>query len=245
MSDLPASSDRSDSGVVTGSTRVRPEVVVFDVVETLASLDAVQTRLSEVGLPPEVLPAWFTRILRDAMALTLAGDYAGFADIAASALHAHTRGRLGDAQIQAVVAGFGRLTPQPDAVAAVRAAAQAGTRVFTLSNGAAAATQAFLDRAELTAWVERVLSIDEVRVWKPARAPYELALRVSGVPAERVALVAVHSWDIHGAHAAGLTTGWCPRLEGEPTPAFTPADVNAATLDGVIDALMALPAPDA
>lgn len=29
-----------------------------------------------------------------------------------------------------------------------------------------------------------------------------------------VALVAVHSWDVHGARRAGLTTGWCSRIEG-------------------------------
>jgi len=168
-----------------------------------------------------LLPIWFTRILRDAMALTLAGDYRGFADVAASALHAETRGALTDAQVEA------------------------GARVFTLFNGAADATHAFLDRAGLTASVERVLSIDQVRAWKPARAPYELAVDATGVPAERVALVAVHSWDIQGAHAAGLTTGWCSRLEGQPTRAFTPADVTGATVHGVIDALMALPAPDA
>lgn len=229
---------------MTGPARVRPDVIVFDVVETLASLDVVQTHLAAQGLPPGVLSAWFTRILRDAMALTLAGDYAGFADVAASALHAETRGGLTDPQVQAVVAGFGQLTPQPDAVAAVRGARQAGARVFTLSNGAAATTQAFLDRSGLAPYVERVLSIEQARAWKPSRAPYELALRAAGVPPERVALVAVHSWDIHGAHAAGLTTGWCPRLEGEPTPVFTPADVSAPTLDGVIAALMALPAPE-
>lgn len=229
---------------MTAPLRVRPDVVVFDVVETLASLDVVRARLSEVGLAAGILPVWFTRILRDAMALTLAGDYLGFADVAASALHAQARGALTDAQIAAVVAGFGQLTPQDDAVAAVRGAA-AGARVFTLSNGAAATTQDFLDRAGLAPHVERVLSIDEVRAWKPARAPYELALRAAAVPAERVALVAVHSWDIHGAHAAGLTTGWCPRLEGEPTPAFTSADVTAPTLDGVITALMSPPVSDA
>jgi 2-haloacid dehalogenase len=101
-----------------------------------------------------------------------------------------------------------------------------------------------LDRAGLAEHVERVISIDEVRAWKPARASYEMVIRAASVPAERVALVAVHSWDIHGAHAAGLTTGWCLRLEGVPTPAFTPADVTAATLDGVISALLSLPVSD-
>ena len=116
-------------------------------------------------------------------------------------------------------------------------------RVFTLSNGAPASTRGFLDRAGVADLVERVLSIDEVGAWKPSPAPYALAITAAGVPAERVALVAVHSWDLHGAHQAGLTTGWCPRLEGQQTPVFATADVVADTLDGVITALAALSAP--
>jgi len=75
-------------------------------------------------------------------------------------------------------------------------------------------------------------------------APYELAVREAGVPADRVALVAVHSWDVHGARQVGLTTGWCPRLEGEQTPVFAPADITADTLDGVIAGLAALEPPN-
>ncbi len=102
------------------------------------------------------------------------------------------------------------------------AAQQAGLRVFTLSNGAAASTRKFLERAGVA----------------------ELAVREAGVPADRVALVAVHSWDVHGARQVGLTTGWCPRLEGEQTPVFAPADITADTLDGVIAGLAALEPPN-
>jgi len=164
-------------------------------------------------------------------------------EVAASALHAETRHALPDEVIGYVVAGFGELTPQPDAVPAIGAAVAAGMRVFTLSNGAPAATRGFLDRAGVADLVERGLSIDEVGAWKPAPAPYALAVTAAGVPAERVALVAVHSWDLHGAHQAGLTTGWCPRLEGQQTPVFATADVVADTLVGVITALAALSAP--
>ncbi len=223
--------------------RVRPDVVVFDVVETLACLDLVAARLLECHQPEELLARWFTRLVRDGMALTAAGSYAGFADVAASALHAETRHALSEEQIGYVVAGFGELTPQPDAVPAIRAAVSAGMRVFTLSNGAPASTRGFLERAGVADLVERVLSIDEVGAWKPSPAPYALAVTAAGVPAERVALVAVHSWDLHGAHQAGLTTGWCPRLEGQQTPVFATADVVADTLDGVITALAALSAP--
>jgi 2-haloacid dehalogenase len=221
--------------------RTRPEVVVFDVVETLACLQPVSARLTEVGQDDSVLPRWFTRLLRDGIALTAAGGYGAFTDVAASALRAETRGELNGEQVTQVVAGFRELTPQPDAAAGVRAAVAAGLRVFTLSNGAADPARGFLERAGIADLVEQVLSVDEVRAWKPARAPYDLAVRRAGVPVARVALVAVHSWDIHGAHAAGLTTGWCPRLEHLPTPVFQPADVIANTLDGVITGLAALP----
>jgi 2-haloacid dehalogenase len=111
-----------------------------------------------------------------------------------------------------------------------RVAVEAGLRVFTLSNGAAATTELFLRRSGLDRHVEQVLSIDKVRTWKPAPAPYQLAIERAGVPADFVALVAVHSWDVHGAHAAGMTTGWCSRLETIPTPVFALADVPTATL---------------
>jgi 2-haloacid dehalogenase len=220
---------------------LRPKVVLFDVVETLASLAPVAGRLAEHGLDGGVLTRWFTRLLRDGIALTAAGGYAGFAEVATSALHAETRGALTDGEVQRVVGAFGELVPQPDAVVAVRAAREAGMRVFTLSNGAAASTQGFLERAGVADVVERVLSINEVRAWKPTRAPYEYAVREAGVTADRMALVAVHSWDIYGARRAGLTTGWCPRLEGAPTEVFGAADVTADALDGVVTGLAALP----
>lgn len=224
------------------SGRDRPQVLIFDVVETLASLDPVADRLAEQGLYRTVLASWFTRLLRDAMALTAAGGYAGFAEVASSALHAETRGELSDAQLAYVVAGFGELTAQPDAVAAVRAAREAGLRVFTLSNGATATTQGFLERAGIADDVEAVLSIDDVRAWKPAPIVYRHALAHARVPAGQAALVAVHSWDLYGARQVGLTTGWCSRSEDTPTPLFGTAHIIADTLDAVVHGLAALPA---
>lgn len=160
---------------------MRPDVVVFDVVETLAALDPVAARLRECHQPEELLARWFTRLERDGMALTAAGSNAGFAEVAASALHTETRHALSEEQIGYVVAGFGELTPQPDAVPAIGAAVAAGMRVFTLSNGAPAATQGFLDRAGVADLVERVLSIDEVGAWKPAPSPQPGARRAGRV----------------------------------------------------------------
>ncbi len=221
--------------------RTRPEVVVFDIVETLASLDPVKTRLEEVtGERREIAP-WFNLILRDAMGLTAAGDYVPFGDIAKSALDAHTGYTLDREQIDHVVAGFGEMTPQKGAVEAVRAAGSAGFRVVALSNGSEANTRKFLERAGVADVFDEVLTVDAARAWKPARGPYDLVVERTGVPATAHALVAVHSWDIHGAHRAGWTTGWCPLLERKPNASFAHADVIASTLQGVVDGVASLP----
>lgn len=57
-----------------------------------------------------------------------------------------------------------------------------------------------------------------------------------------MALVAVHAFDCHGAHAAGLTTGWASRLELRYPDVFHPADVYGDDLVAVAEGLLALPA---
>ena len=57
------------------------------------------------------------------------------------------------------------------------------------------------------------------------------------------ALVAVHAFDCHGAHAVGLTTGWARRLEKHYPDLFTRADVIGDDLVEVASGLVAL-SPD-
>ncbi len=40
--------------------------VIFDVLGTLFSLEAVRSRLAEIGAPPATLEAWFERTLHGA-----------------------------------------------------------------------------------------------------------------------------------------------------------------------------------
>ncbi len=112
---------------------------------------------------------------------------------------------------------------------------------FTLSNGSAETTRQLLQCARLDRFVERVISIDEVRRWKPAREVYLHAAKVPGVAPDELALAAAHAWDIHGANQAGLLTGWVSRLEKRFHPAMNPPDVTGNTLDEVIERLLLLP----
>lgn len=223
------------------NVRTRPSVVAFDVVETLMALEPLASRLTDIGLPETTLYRWYDRLIRDGVVLTLAGDYVPFPELAADALHGVSERELDDAAVRHVLDGFGELPAHPDAEPAMRELAGAGVEMVCLSNGAARTTEDFLDRAGLARYIGQVISVAEVGRWKPAREVYEHALRRIGAPAERVALVAVHGWDCHGASKAGLTTGWASRLEGSRRRVFTEPDVMGADLVEVAKGLLALP----
>jgi len=215
-----------------------PEVIAFDVMETLFSLRSLEPLLSAAGGGSTTLDLWFGHLLGDGFALTAAGDYRSFADVARASLrdvlplaHAH--------DLDAVLAGLTELEAHPDSAPAMGRTVE-GARVIVVTNGSARSTQKLLERGGLDAFVDEVVSVTDVKAWKPATAPYLHAATVAGVPPERMALATAHPWDVHGAHRAGLTTGWCNR-DGRAFPAtFTGADVEGPQLLAVVEGLFTL-----
>jgi hypothetical protein len=67
-------------------SKLQTKVVAFDVIETLFDLSPMGQKLKAIGLQPELLPVWFARLLRDAMALDASGVFKPFPEIATSIL---------------------------------------------------------------------------------------------------------------------------------------------------------------
>jgi 2-haloacid dehalogenase len=218
----------------------RPAVVAFDVIETLMSLEPLRQRFIDIGQPPHLLEAWYTRTLRDGMAISATGDFAPYAEVAEAALRGLTSYTVSDDQVAQVMAGFSELPAFPDAAPAMTALTKAGVRVACLTNGSAALTSSFVDRAGLGALVGQVVSVDEVFRWKPAGVVYLYAAEVLKVPPSWMALVAAHDWDCHGAKRAGLTTGFVSRKSGGYGAPFEPPDVTGEDLTEVVAGLLAL-----
>jgi len=140
----------------------RPAVVAFDVIETLMSLEPLRERLADAGQPPHLLEAWYTRTLRDGMALSATGDYVAFTDVAESSLRGLTGYTLSDEQVAQIMAGFSDLPAFPDALPAVTILTEAGVRVACLTNGSSFLASSFVNRSGLGALVDRVITVDEV-----------------------------------------------------------------------------------
>lgn len=219
----------------------RPNAVLFDVLETLLDLSPLAARLEDVGQPATVLEPWFMRFQRDAMALTLAGDEAPFEPVARQAMLTETRHTMSAVDAEYVLAGFASLPTFDDAEPALRALSEAGITTGCLTVGNPDNTRRFLQGAGLSPLVEHVITAQQAGIWKPHPEIYRFAAQQLQTPIDRMALVAVHAWDCHGAKRAGALSGWCARLELKPGRVFLPADVSGANLIEVAQKLLALP----
>ena len=202
---------------------MRAPVIVFDVNETLSDMAPIADRFADVGAPPHLAALWFAALLRDAFALTAAGGGERFATFAAdgvrSVLHGVECNRSLDEAVRHVLDGFQGLPVHPDVPDGVRALRAGGHRLVTLSNGGTAVAEGLLSRAGLRDEFERVLSVEQAGVWKPAPGSYAYAARECGVEPAQMLLVAVHPWDVDGAIRAGLAGCWLNRT-GAPYPSY-------------------------
>jgi 2-haloacid dehalogenase len=219
----------------------RPDVVLFDIFETVLQLEPLRARLVEVGRPGHELELFFTRLLRDGMALTAAGPAPPFGEVASAALRTVSGNTLSRAEVEHVLAGFAELPAHPDVAPALGALADAEVPAWAFTHGSAQVARRALERAGVLGQLRGVLSAEELHAFKPPPRVYHWACEQAGTPPERTALVAVHSWDTHGAMRAGLLAGYATRLDGELPAVFDRPTVMADTLDGVVAGLLALP----
>lgn len=224
-----------------GKTK-RPKVIAFDIVGTVFPLAPLRPTIRALGLPADALEGWFAAGLRDAFALSAAGDFKPFATVLESALDEVLAEHGVVPAIgprTTLMQQFRQLPARPDAREAFEIAARAGKPIIALSNGAAATTRSLLKNAGLDKLVAHVVSVDDVRLFKPRREIYDHAARIAKVKRRRLALVAVHSWDINGAKAAGLTTAYGSAERPFSSVMRTP-DVEAPSLADAVRKLIEL-----
>jgi 2-haloacid dehalogenase len=209
-------------------------VIVFDVNETLSDMTPLAARFADVGAPKLLAKVWFASLLRDGFALTATGGKAAFSRLASGALRAVLAGAHlstpADDAVDHILAGFAELAVHPDVPDGVRRLRQHGLRLITLSNGSAGVADRLLAEAGIRGEFDQLLSVDDAGAWKPSPAAYAHAARMCSVGVEGMLLVAVHPWDIHGAHQAGLRTGWITRQQTPYPDYFSGPDLRAPNL---------------
>jgi 2-haloacid dehalogenase len=106
-----------------------------------------------------------------------------------------------------------------------------------LSNGSPQMLAAAVASANLPGIFTQVISVDEIKIFKPSPRVYQLAVDKLGLAPESIGFVSSNSFDIIGATAFGFRTFWVNRAanpldELDLTPTMT---INKLT--DLVDAL--------
>lgn len=212
-----------------------PRAIAFDVIETLFPLEPLRPLFPGIGLQEADLDPFFASLLRDAFALDTCGIFVPFAEVARSSLA--QMGATPDAA-ETILDGFRTLSAHPDVIPAFERLDAGGIPVIALTNGNPEVTRTLMERNGLAALVSRVISIEEIGVWKPRARVYTYAAEAAGVAPAEMALVACHPWDCQGAMSAGLTAGFVQRTRPYGSAMAAP-HVSGDSLPAVVADLLA------
>ena len=208
-------------------------VLVFDVNETLLDLRALAAPFENVFGDGAIFSQWFAQVIQSALLTVVTGPYQDFVQVGRSALDmlAERRGLVLDDEQRNLILGTMRtLPPHPDVIPALEILKDAGFRMAALTNSPPQLAEAQLTHAELTPFMERIMSVDAVQSLKPAARVYEYAAEQLGIKPAKMRLIAAHSWDVAGAMRAGCAAGFVARPGMVLEPLFPAPDIIAADM---------------
>jgi 2-haloacid dehalogenase len=176
---------------------------------------------------------------------TLTDSYEDFASIGRRALEAAAARRgldLPDADRDAILGTMRRLPAHPDVPDALERLRSAGFPLATLTNSSGDLVRAQLEHAGILELFDQVLSVEDVRRYKPAPEPYHMAAERLGVLSSEMRMVAAHDWDVWGAMRAGCAAAYVSRTE-VPFVLGRPPDLVGPDLSAVADAILGVDEP--
>jgi len=193
---------------------------VFDAYGTLFDVDAAaRAAAREPGGAalaahwPLLSANWRRKQLEYTWLRSLAGAHADFWQITQDALDwALEAARLEDAALRARLLDlYRRLDPFEEVPEVLRALQGQGMKLAILSNGSRDMLADAVASAGLDGVFDAVLSVDEVGIFKPAPAVYDMVSARFGTEPGDVLFVSSNGWDICSGAAYGFRTLWVNR----------------------------------
>ncbi|MEC9196894.1 MAG: haloacid dehalogenase type II [Pseudomonadota bacterium] len=161
---------------------------------------------------------WRAKQLEYTWLRAITGDHADFQQVTQDGLDwsLEAMGLDGDPALRAQLLDLYRTLPAyPEVPAMLQALNGAGYTCAILSNGTPQMLSDAVTSAGIGDQLDALLSIEDVGVYKPARAVYDLVRTRYGTQPEEVLFVSSNGWDAAGASGYGFNVLWVNRA-GQP-----------------------------
>lgn len=216
-----------------------PEALVFDAYGTLFDVHAVIQRCETFwpGKGAALSQLWRTKQLEYSWQRSLMDRYLPFSKVTREALAYACEALalpLDEARTRALMDEYQNLAAYPDVPAALEQLKLGGRKLAILTNGSPDMIEPLVNNRGLERSFDAVLSVEDLKVFKPAPRAYKLAVDRLRVPASAIGFVSSNCWDALGAKSFGFRVFWINR-------AGAPVDRLGFQPDGILRTLGDLP----
>jgi 2-haloacid dehalogenase len=193
-----------------------PEALAFDVYGTLVDPIGIFVELERHAgeAARRIAEVWREKQIEYTFRLSVMERYEDFEWVTHRSLHqalAAAGVELNAGEVDELMSSYDRLERFDDVADGLERLHAAGHSLAILSNG----TPRMLERLAMTSGlrppIEDIISVDEVRIYKPSPRVYRHAAERLRRPIEEVRLVSSNAFDVIGAEAVGMRAVWVDR----------------------------------
>lgn len=214
--------------------------IVFDAYGTLFDVNSVQAKCDEIypGEGERISSLWRQKQLEYSWLYSLMGRYTDFWKITDDALKFTLKELKLEATDQirhSILDEYLMLKPYAEVPEAIRSLQS--HEMAILSNGSSEMLHRVVENSGLSGFFKSVISVDDVRIFKPSMKVYELGPARLGIPKEEVLFISSNSWDASGAKAFGFKVCWINRFKRTFDELGLNPDLTISSLDELSDKL--------
>lgn len=119
---------------------------------------------------------------------------------------------LNDDQKEDLLGMYRKLPAYKETEPCLRELKAKGVEIIAFSNGKKDDLISLFEHAKIRQYFDQIVSVDEVKTFKPAPEVYELLALKSSSKKDNTWLISANSFDIIGAAACGIKTIWLKRM---------------------------------
>ncbi|RSL31951.1 haloacid dehalogenase type II [Salibacterium salarium] len=216
------------------------KVLVFDVYGTLFDVHSITTTCEKYfpGCGEAISKLWREKQIQYTFLRQAMGKYQPFSSVTRDALQfaaAFYNQQLTPAIEADLLEAYKSLELYPESKQVLETLKDNQYTLLVFSNGSKDMLEPLLRQAGVEKDMDYVLSVDDVKQYKPSPAAYHLILDTIECRRDHITFLSSNGWDISGAKAFGFTTAWINR-SGQPVEGLQlPPDDTYASLSPLID----------
>ena len=190
--------------------------LAFDVYGTLIDtngvVDLLETMVGEKA--KSFSQTWRDKQLEYSFRRAAMINYVSFAECTSHALDytcAYYKEPLTQDQKNSLLAIYKVLPAFDEVKLALTTLQKEGYRLFAFSNGQSSAVENLLENAGIKDLFLGIVSVDDIKTFKPSPGAYAHFLRSADVQGEETWLISSNSFDVTGSISAGMKSAWVQR----------------------------------